>query len=191
MSYDARDWLRVAKEIDDAKENEYKRMLNSLYGRREKEMKDWATGMRAGIGGTGTNGWIDGVLHDILYRYIMSNVGQPKCTITKVIFNDPATIVFWSDGTKTVVKCGETDIYEEEKGLAMAISKKAMGNQGNYYEVFKKWIPELELNNESTILSCNNITKAAQLYGEQFAKGIKNAFNILGIKPSEEVEKND
>lgn len=25
--------------------------------------------------------------------------------IKKVIFNDPATIVLWNDGTKTVVKC--------------------------------------------------------------------------------------
>lgn len=30
----------------------------------------------------------------------------------------------------------------------MAISKKSMGNKGNYYEVFKKWIPELESNKE-------------------------------------------
>ena len=29
--------------------------------------------------------------------------------ITKVIFNDPATIVFWSDGTKTVSKCHPDD----------------------------------------------------------------------------------
>lgn len=85
---------------------------------------------------------------DILSCYGISNVGQPECTITKVIFADPATIIFWSDGTKTVVKCEETDIYDKEKGLAMAISKKSMGNKGNYYEVFKKWIPELESNKE-------------------------------------------
>ena len=48
---------------------------------------------------------------DILSCYGISNVGQPECTITKVIFADPATIIFWSDGTKTVVKCEETDIY--------------------------------------------------------------------------------
>lgn len=62
--------------------------------------------------------------------------------IKKVIFNDPATIVFWSDGKKTVVKCGERDIYDPEKGLAMAIAKRALGNEGNYYELFKKWLPE-------------------------------------------------
>ena len=62
--------------------------------------------------------------------------------IEKVIFNDPATIVVWADGTKTVVKA-ENEPYDEEKGLAMAIAKKALGNQGNYYEVFKKWLRDI------------------------------------------------
>ena len=63
--------------------------------------------------------------------------------ITKVIFNNPATIVFWSDGKKTVVKCGSDEAFDEEKGLAMAISKKVLGNNGNYYNEFKKWLPEI------------------------------------------------
>lgn len=62
--------------------------------------------------------------------------------IEKVIFNAPATVVLWEDGTKTIVKTGNDDIYDPEKGLAMAIAKKALGNQGNYYEVFKKWLPD-------------------------------------------------
>lgn len=63
-------------------------------------------------------------------------------SIEKVIFNDPATIVFWEDDTKTVVKRGENDIFDPEKGLAMAIAKKALGNKGNYYNEIKKWLPE-------------------------------------------------
>ena len=62
--------------------------------------------------------------------------------IKKVIFNDPAAIVFWSDGTKTVVKCGNNDAFDLEKGLAMAISKKFFDNMGYYYDVFKKWLPK-------------------------------------------------
>lgn len=66
-----------------------------------------------------------------------------KNTIKKVIFNGPATIVFWNDGTKTVVKCcGEA--FDPEKGLAMAIAKKALGNEGNYYNVFRKFLPKKE-----------------------------------------------
>ena len=60
--------------------------------------------------------------------------------IKKVIFNNPATIVIWNDGTKTTVKCSERDEYSEEVGLAMCISKKDLGNKGNFNEVFKKHI---------------------------------------------------
>ena len=61
--------------------------------------------------------------------------------IKKVIFNNPATIVMWEDGTKTVVKA-EGEDYDPEKGLAMTIAKKAFGNEGNYYNEFKKWLPK-------------------------------------------------
>jgi hypothetical protein len=59
--------------------------------------------------------------------------------IKDVIFNDPATIVFWADGTKTVVKCQEGDEFDPEKGLTMAIAKKVYGNKGHYFETVKKW----------------------------------------------------
>ena len=68
--------------------------------------------------------------------------------IKKVIFNDPATIVIWADGTKTIVK-SDNEQYDPEKGLAMAISKKALGNKGNYYETFKKWLPNTTENARS------------------------------------------
>lgn len=62
--------------------------------------------------------------------------------IKKVIFNDPATIILWQNNDKTVVKCGKHDNYDPEKGLAMAIAKYALGNKGNYYELFDKYLPE-------------------------------------------------
>jgi hypothetical protein len=64
--------------------------------------------------------------------------------ISKVIFNNPATIVIWADGTKTVVKCQEGDVYSKETGLALCIAKKALGNKGNFNDIFHKWIPEEE-----------------------------------------------
>lgn len=62
--------------------------------------------------------------------------------IKDVIFNDPAIIVLWKDGTKTVVKCQENDTFSKETGLAMAICKKFFGNKSNYNDVFKQWIKE-------------------------------------------------
>lgn len=64
--------------------------------------------------------------------------------IKNVIFNDPATIVLWADGTKTVVKCQEDDTYSEEMGLALCFAKKALGNKSNFNNVFKQWIPETQ-----------------------------------------------
>ena len=64
--------------------------------------------------------------------------GVPK--IKDVIFHDPATIVFWKDGTKTVVKKQKGDKYDKEKGLALCIAKKTMGNNYKYYNVFEKWL---------------------------------------------------
>lgn len=66
---------------------------------------------------------------------------KPGWTIKNVVFSDPATIVFWQDGSKTVVKA-HNEVYDPEKGLAMAICKKVFGNQGNYFNVFSKWLPE-------------------------------------------------
>jgi hypothetical protein len=60
--------------------------------------------------------------------------------IKDVIFNDPATIVFWTDDSKTVVKCQPGETFDPEKGLAMAISKKVLGNDYGYYETFAKYV---------------------------------------------------
>lgn len=66
--------------------------------------------------------------------------------IKDVIFNPPATIVKWADGTKTVVKANGGDAYDPEVGLAMAISKKMYGNNYSYYNVFKKWLKKFDDN---------------------------------------------
>ena len=68
---------------------------------------------------------------------------DPYFGIRRVIINKPATIVMWTDGSKTVVKCNEEE-FDKEKGLAMALCKKVMGNKGNYYNVIKKLLKEAE-----------------------------------------------
>lgn len=73
--------------------------------------------------------------------YYSTNRGM-KLEIKKVIFNPPATIIFWRDKTKTVVKCEENDVFDPEKGIALCIAKKALGNKGNYYNDIKKWLPK-------------------------------------------------
>lgn len=94
----------------------------------------------------------DTIYDDVKYKLVLKNVTPcvPDCDICipeikKVIFNDPATIVYWADGTKTVVKNQKPDSkkkFDPEKGLAMAIAKKALGNTGRYFDTIKEWTEE-------------------------------------------------
>lgn len=73
--------------------------------------------------------------------------------IKNVKFNGPATIVFWADGTKTVVKCQDGDDYSEEVGLAMCIVKKVFGNTSKYNDIFKKWCPRYDAETDDEYFS--------------------------------------
>ena len=97
-----------------------------------------------------------------------------KNGIKNVVFNNPATIVFWTDGTKTVVKCGKDEEFDPEKGLAMAISKRFLGDKGNYYEVFKKWLSEKETTQVS-----EDIKEKIKDAGNAFVRGIKDAIGTV------------
>lgn len=62
-------------------------------------------------------------------------------SITRCIINDPAVVVFWSDGSKTIGKCIDTDEFNPEIGLAMAISRK-------YYQIMRYTHPRSAFKNE-------------------------------------------
>ena len=105
--------------------------------------------------------------------------------IKNVIFNYPATIVFWEDGTKTVVKCQDGDEFDPEKGLAMAIAKKAYGNKGNYCNKMKKWLPKEEpVDTNSSLRSIFvpqefTFTVDGEKFSKSFKKGISDALDII------------
>ena len=97
--------------------------------------------------------------------------------IKDVIFNNPATIVFWADGTKTVVKCQEGDEFDPEKGLTMAIVKKVYGNKGSYCNVIKKWCePYYEKQAEEEIQT-HEFT--IELEGGTLCKNLKDLFGPI------------
>lgn len=106
-----------------------KQIINSVYG----------SGLRIDKNSfrMGDIEFIKGENGNMMFKY----VGNKNCEIKKVHFNDPMTIVIWSDGTKTIVKA-KNEEFDPEKGLAMAIAKKAMGNKYNYIKEFEKWIPK-------------------------------------------------
>lgn len=87
-------------------------------------------------------------IRNTVYGLPSASFEKPKMThgcpgIKKVIFNDPATIIIWADGTKTVVKCSEGDTYSEWSGLAFCICKKLMGDE--FHKTFKYWCKEDEI----------------------------------------------
>ena len=82
------------------------------------------------------------ILHHIYANNYLNFFSNNIPEVKKVIFNDPATIVYWKDGTKTVVKCQEGDDFDPEKGFAMAFLKKCWGNKGNFNDKLIKIMKE-------------------------------------------------
>ena len=117
--------------------------------------------------------------------------------IKDVIFAPPATIVYWSDGSKTVVKCSEKDVFDPEKGLAMAIAKRCGGNKGSYYKEIQNWVeksgkkypgkaaPQKETAHKSDA-DCNRLKKyiseANKDWDEFLEASVKGDRTILLIK---------
>lgn len=61
--------------------------------------------------------------------------------VIKVIYNNPATIVIWDDGTKTISKCSAEDTYNPTTGLTVAVFKKLVGGE-SLRRLYDDWLPE-------------------------------------------------
>lgn len=67
-------------------------------------------------------------------RSIISNLIKklptmdPRYLPKKIIYNNPATIVFWKDGTKTVVKKAPNEKFNTYHAFCAALAKKIFGN---------------------------------------------------------------
>ena len=111
--------------------------------------------------------------------------GIPKPV--KVLFNSPATIVFWADGTKTVVKCMEYDLYDKEKGFILCVLKKAFGDK-SYKKIFKLFkefdsVPDLGIKEDllSRIALGSKFLskiKEGQKWNEDIPK--ENSYHVFG-----------
>lgn len=76
--------------------------------------------------------------------------------IKDVKFSGPATIVFWTDGTKTVVKCRKGDKFDPEKGIAMACAKKLLGNEDGYHKEIAKYT-KAAMKDESALMDTEKL----------------------------------
>lgn len=82
--------------------------------------------------------WVDRVMEEAAKK--KEETTMTAASIKNVIFNPPATIVFWIDGSKTVVKCNAKEEFDPEKGMAMAIAKRCANNSDDFYKEIKKWV---------------------------------------------------
>ena len=80
------------------------------------------------------NGW------NAALRYVRQHPDTILPSIDRLIFNNPATIVYWSDGTKTVVKCQLGDTFNAEIGLMAAMLKRFLGNDNSYNKIINHWL---------------------------------------------------
>ena len=84
--------------------------------------------------------WWDPMLMEVDYTRVNKVETNHLPAIKNVVFNDPLTVIVWADGTKTYVKASGEDTFDPEKGMALAIAKKAMENKYNYFETIREWI---------------------------------------------------
>lgn len=74
--------------------------------------------------------------------------------ITRVVYNDPATIVFWNDGTKTVAKAHGNDYYSPDIGLMICCFKKLTSGSA-LKSLISDWVPDSTEFNQSDSVSRN------------------------------------
>lgn len=97
--------------------------------------------LRLAIDGLMTVDDVKSLMRDAVTQFFRNTYHKPTPRITnelaidRVIYDGPATIVFWKDGTKTVVKCHGDDVFSERVGLLMCIAKRAYGDKGAFNDV--------------------------------------------------------
>lgn len=124
--------------------SEMKKILNSIYGREN------AMAMRQGyiykspkekyVKCTDNKPEIHG---NLMHSHICpwdSVKNQSVCLSDpdRIVFNPPATIVFWKDGTKTVVKCAEGEKFDPYTGFCYAFTEHFLGSISHIKKLCQK-----------------------------------------------------
>lgn len=76
-------------------------------------------------------------------------VGILRFSPQKIIHNGPATIVFWTDGSKTVVKCAASTDPDLYNAFCAAFAKKVFGTNSHLKKVIEEAYENGRKNNES------------------------------------------
>ena len=83
----------------------------------------------------------DGIIPaDLAKAFLNFTFGAPRVSlgVKQVIFSGPKTIVFWIDGTKTIVSCGEGDSNDPYAGFCAAVTKRVFGSTSQAKKVLER-----------------------------------------------------
>lgn len=95
----------------------------------------------------------------------------------KVIYNYPATIVFWDDGTKTVVKCRKGEMPDLDRAIAYAVCKKIYGNMSHFDKLFTR--------DAEVVIQKDHMDAMAEIFTHTYVM-TKNEVEALGLLKEEE-----
>lgn len=116
--------------------SEMKKILNSIYGR-ENDMT-----MRQGyIYKSPNEKYSKCMVDEFEDRYPWVSSGNRSVRLMypdRIVFNPPATIVFWKDGTKTVVKCAKGEKFDPYTGFCYAFTEHFLGSISHIKKLCQK-----------------------------------------------------
>lgn len=106
----------------------------------------------------------------------------------KVIINDPATVILWSDGTKTVSKCQDDDEYDPLFGIIACVVRK-LGLNRVKVDAWE-WVIEFLANNLADADECRFISDVLATVADAWdLDGVDEAMEPYSKYPGFPIEK--
>lgn len=71
--------------------------------------------------------------------------------VDRIVFNDPATIVFWADGTKTIVKRSPKEKPNKYNAFCAAVTKRIFGNNSQIRKAVESGFDQIAHNKANKV----------------------------------------
>ena len=104
-------------------------------------------------------------------------------TVDRIVVSGPATIVFWADGTKTVVKCSDDVPFDLYTAFCAATAKKYYGSNSQIHKVLGRKVQyqSVRESEERTVPSLTETIKEACKSLRLYAKSVSDT-----VKPKQD-----
>jgi len=94
---------------------------------------------------------------DYNQMYRRAEMKTIKDGIEKVIFNGDRTIIIWSSGTKTIVKCADDENFDYYSGFCAAVTKKIFGSTTNAQRFMESKMVDQSVREEKSFNSLQDV----------------------------------